>query len=377
MIPDLRARLRQAAAQAAPQARREECLIVQKHVPLPAEEAQGLCARTAQKLRGLGLEMERMAPERMLFVDTETTGLAGAGTVAFLVGMAWLEGDGLCVTQLFLRDYAQEAAQLEAFAARLDWAQCLVSFNGKSFDLPVLRDRFTMLRMREKWREKPHLDLLHAARRTWKARLGDCSLGALERKILCCAREDDLPGAQVPERFFGYLRTGDFSFAEPILRHNEQDVVSLVRLLWRLICVYETAEEQQNMLDVLAVGQALERFGETERARRCYHVASVSVLGAQARRRLALSFAHTREYADAAKTYRTMIARGEGDAQTYRALAVLLEWHLNRPQEALQVTQSALMRFSGGDFRYRVDEEVLRGFQRRYERLCRKLAARE
>ena len=72
-----------------------------------------------------------------------------------------------------------------------------------------------------------------------------------------------------------------------------------------------------------------------------------------------------------------MIARGEGDAQTYRALAVLLEWHLNRPQEALQVTQSALMRFSGGDFRYRVDEEVLRGFQRRYERLCRKLAARE
>ena len=171
-----------------------------------------------------------MAPERMLFVDTETTGLAGAGTVAFLVGMAWLEGDGLCVTQLFLRDYAQEAAQLEAFAARLDWAQCLVSFNGKSFDLPVLRDRFTMLRMREKWREKPHLDLLHAARRTWKARLGDCSLGALERKIFAARGRTIFPARRCRNAFL-------VTCARAIFRLRSLYCATTNRMLCRLSAV--------------------------------------------------------------------------------------------------------------------------------------------
>lgn len=372
MIPDLRARLKEAAKRTTEPPPKSACLTLEKRIPFLDSDA--LRAVSALDVRRLGLDVQHVDPQRILFLDTETTGLAGAGTAAFLIGMGWLETDSIVIRQLFMRDYPEESAQLEAFAERLHWAECLVTFNGKSFDVPVLRDRFTMLRMRDRWQEKPHLDLLHAARRTWKPRIGRCSLGTLEREILGFEREDDLPGSEAPERFFRFLKTGDFSSVEPVIRHNAEDVLSLARLLVRLAAVYEAGEVQQSMLDVLAVGRALERFGEPERARRCYRVASLSALSEQACRRLALSYAHTKEYEQAAEAYSTMIARGEGGAEAYKALAILLEWRLCRPKEALEITQRALAKFSGGDFRYRVDEATLEDFRKRYLRLSRKLS---
>ena len=157
------------------------------------------------------------------------------------------------------------------------------------------------------------------------------------------------------------------------MRHNAEDVVSLARLLAHMAGVYERAEEQQSMLDVLAVGAALEKFGEPERARRCYRLASGSELSALARGKLAASYARAHEYAQAAETYQAMIARGEGGLDAYRSLAILLEWRLGRPKDALRVTEQALAKFSGGDFRYRADETALEGLERRYLRLIRKV----
>ena len=370
MIPDLRARLKAVAKEAPKPEKKLECLVRDERFPFP--EGDALRAVTARDLRRLGLETCDVPAERVLYLDTETTGFAGAGTVAFLIGMGWLEGDEFVVRQAFMRDYPEEPAQLALFAEKLADAECIVTFNGKTFDIPILRDRFLMARMRDRWREKPHLDLLHAARRTWKLRLGKCDLGTLEREILGFAREDDIPGAEAPERYFKYLKTGDFALIEPVMRHNAEDVVSLGRLMAHMANVYERTEEQQSMLDVLAVGSALEKFGEPERARRCYRLASGSEFSALARGKLAASYSRAHEYAQAAETYQAMIARGEGGLEAYRTLAILYEWRLGRPKDALRVTEQALAKFSGGDFRYHVQQNDLEALQRRYLRLIRK-----
>ncbi|MEG0768084.1 MAG: ribonuclease H-like domain-containing protein, partial [Clostridia bacterium] len=117
---------------------------------------------------------------RTLFLDTETTGLRGAGTVAFLIGVGFVQDEGFVVRQLLMRDYPEEPALLEELAQLLPRFDRVVTFNGKSFDIPLLRDRFTMARLRARWRELPQLDLMHPSRRVWRLRLQNCRLSNLE-----------------------------------------------------------------------------------------------------------------------------------------------------------------------------------------------------
>ena len=171
---------------------------------------------------------ERLAPERILYLDTETTGLSGgAGTVAFLTGLGYLTENGFLVHQYLMRDYPEERFLLENVKAMLPQFDVLCTFNGKSFDLPLLQSRFRMNRMDASVLEKPHIDLLHLARRVWKLRLGRCNLGRLEEAIFGQPRVDDLPGNQVPERYFSFLKTGDFHLLQDVLEHNQQDIASL------------------------------------------------------------------------------------------------------------------------------------------------------
>lgn len=155
--------------------------------------------------------------ESILFLDTETTGLSGgAGTIAFETGIGWFEGEHFVLRQFVLRDYNEEEPMLKAIYAALEGKQAVCTFNGKTFDMPLLASRMIMHRMRLP-AALYQMDLLHACRRVWKMRLGRCNLGSLEEKVLGRAREDDLPGAQVPERFFTYLKTHDFSLFEDVL----------------------------------------------------------------------------------------------------------------------------------------------------------------
>lgn len=372
MMPDLRSRLKAVAKkQNSAPVPVAECLRLEYRTSL--SEMPGLLDTTAEHVRRLGLEMPTWDVRRALFIDTETTGLRGAGTVAFLVGLGWVEGDEFIVCQLLMRDYPEEVHQMEQVADFLERFDCAVSFNGKSFDLPLLRDRFTMARLRDRWRDLPQLDLLHATRRTWRLRLGACNLGAVEEAVLGIVRENDLPGAEVPERYFRYLKCGDFSLLEDVLRHNEQDIRSLGVLLARLAQVYEQPTEQTSMLDVFSVGRALDKTGDGELARRCYRVASVSELSQQARLHLAKSYRHEKDFIHAAETYQDMISRGEADAQVYVALAILLERYLGKPGEALAVTEKALWRFSGGDFLHKADRETLAALEGRRMRLKRRI----
>ena len=175
------------------------------------------------------------APDELrhpLFLDTETTGLSGGtGTVAFLVGLAWREGDGLALAQYFLCDFDQEQALLWAVGQCISQAGVLVSYNGRSFDWPLLQTRLVL--RRAVWPSPPHLDLLTLARRIFRPRLPDCALQTIEQTVLDLHRADDLPGSLIPSRYFAWLRQGDPRSLEPVFLHNQQDVLSMALLLAR------------------------------------------------------------------------------------------------------------------------------------------------
>jgi uncharacterized protein YprB with RNaseH-like and TPR domain len=181
-------------------------------------------------LLALDPSLAEVEPRRVLFLDTETTGLAGSGTIAFVVGLAFFEGGELVVEQLFLRTPSEEAPLLSRIAERVAAASCLVTFNGKAFDLPTLQGRFVMNRLTA-LPERPHLDLLHVARRLHKARVGSCTLKAVEAEVLGFVRDADIDGGDVPARYTHYLRTGDEAAIVSVIDHNAWDVVSMAALL--------------------------------------------------------------------------------------------------------------------------------------------------
>jgi uncharacterized protein YprB with RNaseH-like and TPR domain len=170
-------------------------------------------------------------PERLVFLDTETTGLAGGtGTCAFLIGLGTVEGTGFAVRQFFLRDYVEEKAALEALAAALAGCEGLVTFNGKAFDVPLLETRYTLSRLPSPFSRLLHLDMLHPARKLWKLRLESCKLTHLERHVLGIEREGDVPGSDIPGIYFDYLRTGDARGLQPVFYHNALDIITLAAL---------------------------------------------------------------------------------------------------------------------------------------------------
>ena len=194
------------AAPAAPQ--RVGGLITYAHTqPMP----EGLYAPAPEALRRMGWNGRPFDIEKCLFLDTETTGLSGgAGTVAFLVGAGYVRRGRMTVEQFFMRDYSDEPDLLYRLRALMEQHNCVVTFNGRTFDMPLLQARFVMNRMRD-YPELFHLDLLSPTRRAWKMRIESCRLSNVEQRILGLTRENDLPGAQVPERYFQYLKTGDLS----------------------------------------------------------------------------------------------------------------------------------------------------------------------
>lgn len=178
-----------------------------------------------------GAELSGVDPQRIVFLDTETTGLAGgAGTVAFLVGVGRLCGEEFEVRQFLMRDFGEEASLLAAVAAELDSAELLVTYNGKSYDEPLLASRYVLSRLRPPFGRIPHLDLLYSARRLWKLRFESCRLVELEAQILGHSRHGDVPGNLIPQIYFEFLRTRRPGRLQAVLHHNALDILSLAAL---------------------------------------------------------------------------------------------------------------------------------------------------
>ena len=362
-----------------------------KPAPAPAESAlmeyrnqseaePALFALSETGLRRMGFE-GRFDPEKALFLDTETTGLSGgAGTVAFLVGLGRLEAGRFVVYQYLMPHYGAEPLLLEKIASLVRGAETLVTFNGRSFDIPLLRSRFIMCRMDDPTEGLAHLDLIHPARRLWKLRLKDCSLSHIEETVLGIRRARDIPGAEVPERYFSFLRTGDMSLLEDIVEHNRQDIVSLGNLLVRLDRAYAAPLEQTSMLDVFSLGKALEKKGERAEAKTCYRLAArerpLSTMtrlrerhaAGDANQRLSLILRGERDYDEAERVWREMIARRQEGIFPYVELAKLYEHHRDNPREALALTERALAM---------APEEEKPALERRRLRLLALIAARE
>jgi uncharacterized protein YprB with RNaseH-like and TPR domain len=229
---------------------------------LPMEAA----AYLARDERLAGVDVQRIA-----FVDTETTGLAGGtGTYAFLVGVGLFEGQRFTIHQYFMRDYHEEPAQIQALGELFDSVDAVISFNGRSFDLPLLETRFIMTRQPPRLTGAPHLDLLPPARRLWKYRLDSCALSSLETELLGVRRaQADVPGWLIPNLFMDYVRSGDAREMPRIFYHNAQDILSLVTLTalqGSLLVVSLPLELDMPGEDFYGLGRLLQDLGQLDRA---------------------------------------------------------------------------------------------------------------
>jgi uncharacterized protein YprB with RNaseH-like and TPR domain len=187
-----------------------------------------------------GIGQDDIARGRLLAFDTETTGLAGGtGTRAFMIGAADWRDHGLRIRQLCITRLAAEEAMLEAFAGWLGPETVLVSYNGKSYDRPLLSTRYRLARMADPVFERRHIDLLHPVRRRYRGVWANCRLATVERELLGVVREDDLPGAEAPGAWLAYLRGGSASKLRRVGLHNAQDLRSLCGLLEALQDVVE------------------------------------------------------------------------------------------------------------------------------------------
>ncbi|MCA9603462.1 MAG: ribonuclease H-like domain-containing protein, partial [Myxococcales bacterium] len=206
-------------------------------------------------------------PRRVLFLDLETTGLhGGTGTLPFLIGVAWFEDESLRLEQLVLPRPGGEGPMLRFLRDRIARASGVVTFNGKSFDWPLVRTRYVMNRLVPP-ELPPHLDVLHCARRVWKRRIGETRLVTLEREVLGHYREDDVPSASIPTVYLEYLRTGRLGRLAGVIEHNGHDLVAMAAILARLAELFDAgAEEHDEPLDLLALAEVAVRAKDPERA---------------------------------------------------------------------------------------------------------------
>lgn len=326
-------------AQPAPQL--PSCQMREASFPLP-ESVKALSSETLYAL--CGEEARSFCLQNALFMDTETTGLlGGAGTLAFLVGIGYVQGDRLIVRQYYMHDYDQEEDLLRRIAEHMKAAQSWVTYNGKTFDVPLLQSRFLLNRMRDQWKDFPNLDLLHAVRRTYKRRIGACNLGHVEEAVLGLERDGDIPGSEIPERWFTFIKTRDESLLEDILEHNLQDIVTLATLLGALHTAY-AQPVQQPQQDMYSLARVFEKRGMHEEARRCYQALSEGGPEAhEAMKALFISLRKAHMECEALSILHSMMERYPSETFAYIENAKWQEHRCKNYHEALRMTDRALM----------------------------------
>jgi uncharacterized protein YprB with RNaseH-like and TPR domain len=215
----------------------------------------------------------RSHPTRWAFLDTETTGLAGGtGTYAFLIGVGSIDASGFRLRQFFLRDYGEEASLLHRLSEHLAQFDVLITYNGKTYDQPLLETRFRMARARHPFDRMQHLDLLFGARRLWKLRLDSCRLVDLEHRILGFERVGDLPGEMIPYVYFDFLRSQRAFRVVPIFHHNAIDILTLACLTAIVPMAFRSPESAglRHGADCIGLARWLEQADRCEEALRLY-----------------------------------------------------------------------------------------------------------
>jgi len=282
-------------------------------------------------MRGLTPTTRGQAPTfpRTIFIDLETTGLSGgAGTVAFLVGCGFFDAGAFQVRQFLLTSHSAERALLSAVADFFEDVDLIVTYNGKTFDVPVMETRWLFHRLQMPLDSVPHFDVLHPARRLWRSRTsaveaddGGCRLSTLERTLFNVTRVGDVGGFEIPSRFFRFLRSGDPRPLEAVLEHNRLDLVSLAAVMARAVDLARSGYDAcRDCSEALALGRIYERAALDERvnvreralaqAEGCYRRGSESrsvEIKSEALYRLALWHRRARRYPEAAAIWREVM----------------------------------------------------------------------
>lgn len=319
------------------------------------EEPSRVALELLSQTRDAAISREARAvledPAKWLFLDTETTGLAGGtGTYPFLVGIAWWDAGGLQVEQFFMRDFSEEHSVLHELAARLAERSVLVTFNGKSFDWPLLENRFIMTRLIPTPRLSAHLDLLHPARALWKLRLGSVRLIELERRVLDAPRlgwhrENDIDSSLIPQYYFDYLRGGSTQPLAGVVRHNQMDLRGLAALFGKInafLAAQEKDREGVDSLDLFGLSRFLERRGDRSGARAACSQALDLGLPAEIRprasRELALMAKRRGDHESAAALWLDLVGDSEQGVLACEQLAVHYE---RRAKDLARATEFA------------------------------------
>jgi hypothetical protein len=322
---------------------------------------------------------ETADPGRWLFLDTETTGLAGGtGTYAFLVGLGWWEQDAFVVEQLFMRDHSEEASLLVDLAQRLAERPALVTFNGKSFDWPLLETRYRMTRTACVQSPSAHLDLLHPARQLWRFRLKSVALAELERHVLDFERGCDIPSHTIPARYFDFLRGGPEEPIVAVFRHNQMDLCGLAALAARIAKLLDQPEScAGDASAAFGVSRMLHRHGDEMMAEEGYQRALTFGLPQEADRMARRELAHLARrqgnHARANALCETLLGDSSDGILAYEQLAIHYEHRAHDPQHALILVREALVRLREGMLAGRIAPQQHRrwhaAFRHRLDRL--------
>jgi uncharacterized protein len=278
---------------------------------------------------GRASTLHNVDARRLLFLDTETTGLSGGtGTYVFLVGVAFFSEDGseLVTRQYFLSDVSAERSLLHALNNLFSNFQAVVTFNGKSFDWPLLETRYTYSRLRCVLRDPPHLDMLGPSRRLWKDRLPSCSLETLESQVLGVRRDFDVPGWRIPSLYFQYLRVGHIGHVLPVFDHNEHDLLTLVALTGHVARILDAPDEADlHAAECLGLGKLYEDLGRFSDSLRAYErglqLRPSAEIRDMALRRLSFLYKHLQQRDEAVAIWQRLAEEGTDLMFPYLELA--------------------------------------------------------
>jgi len=314
-----------------------------------------------------------------VFLDLETTGLAGGtGTVPFLVGLAYYRDERFKVTQFFLDEMAEEGRlvrEIDEFVRDMGF-KSIVSYNGKVFDLPLVETRFAMHRTPCPLRGLPHLDFLFSARSLWKHKYESCKLFDLARQIVQAERSEDIPGGEIPLRYFQYIRSGDFSLIDPILYHNQEDLLSLLGVVVAGAVLVERNREaaargEDDAMDLFGVARLFEKAGDMTTTTALLEKALAGSLTAevsyQARKKLSGHFKRNKDWDKALGFWREMAAGDECDC--FRELSMYYEHKAKDYGEAIRFATEGLAVSKG-----KSAAAAERDFEKRIARLRGKMA---
>ncbi len=285
---------------------------------------------------------------KTLFIDTETTGLAGGtGTVPFLIGIGYYHAGAFQVDQYFMRDYHEERAVLNAIRDQFGAYEAIVSYNGKSYDLNLLNTRYTLTRIENPFSMMKHLDLLHTSRRLWKKRLGDCSLGNIENKILGFQRVNDVPGFLIPGLYFDFIRSGDARPMARVFKHNQWDILSLAGLTLQSALIHQAPHQYlTHPEDLLSLARNLDDMMQYHLAIRCYRKALSLKIDPEIRKEVLTQFGfslkRTGNWRYAENVWKHMIKHFPNVISSYEELAKYYEHQIKDFKKAEAVVKYAI-----------------------------------